>query len=109
MNSAVGSEQEKRKLRFSDFAAEPQILDGAKISIDRILNQEIEIIGFRISKSKYQKNKTGQCLTLQIVYNNDRHVVFTGSDVLIAQLERYGEKIPFFTMIKKIDKYFTLS
>jgi len=99
----------RRKKRFSDFAAEPEILDGDKIPIERILNREIEVIGHRIAKSKYQKNSSGQCLTLQIVLDGERRVVFTGSDVLIEQLRRYGDQVPFVATIRKVDKYYTLS
>jgi len=43
------------------------------------------------------------------VGTEDRKVVFTGSDVLIEQMERYGEEIPFVATIKKVDRYYTLS
>jgi hypothetical protein len=52
---------EKRKKRFSDFAEEPAPLDGDKMKIDQILNQEVEIIGARIGSTRYSKNKTGKC------------------------------------------------
>jgi hypothetical protein len=51
----------------------------------------------------------GKCLALQVEINGDRRVVFTGSDVLIGQLERYGEQIPFLAVVRKIDRYYTLS
>jgi hypothetical protein len=100
----------KRKKRFSDFADEPEMLDGEKIQISQILNKEIEVVGYRIRQSKYGKNASGQCLTLQFVDDSgERRVVFTGSDVLIDQMKKYGDQIPFATTIKKIDKYYTLS
>lgn len=96
--------------RFSDFAEEPNILDGDKVRIDSILNQEICIIGYRVANSKYTKNNSGKCLTLQFEnQNGDRRVLFTGSDVLIHQMNRYGDEIPFYATIKKIDRYYTLS
>lgn len=100
----------KQKKRFGDFAAPPNVLDGDKVRIDSILNQEVEIIGHRITQSKYSKNVSGKCLTLQFKgKDNERHVVFTGSDVLISQLEQYGDEIPFVATIKKIDRYYTLT
>lgn len=98
----------KRKKRFSDFAEEPSILDGVKGRMEDILNQEIEIIGCKISPSKYPKNKSGQCLTIQYndPENNERRVVFTGSDVLIEQIQKYQNQLPFFSTIKKIDKFY---
>lgn len=102
--------QAKRKKRFSDFAKERVALDGEKVSIDAVLNQEIEITGYRTSKSKYTKNNSGKCLTLQFVDPmGEKHVLFTGSDVLISQLGKYGEEIPFLATIKKVDRYYTLS
>jgi len=100
---------EKRKKRFSDFAEEPAPLDGEKMKIDSILNQEVEIIGARIGATRHSKNKTGKYLTLQIRINNTRHVVFTGSDVLIGQLEKYESEIPFMATIVKINRYYTLT
>jgi hypothetical protein len=109
MPSAPIELQSRRKKRFSDFAQEPGILDGAKMRIEDVLNHEIEIIGFRIAPSKYTKNKTGQCLTLQFIGpDGQRHVTFTGSDVLIDQIGKYQAEIPFLATIKKIDRYYCL-
>ncbi|MDZ7831619.1 MAG: hypothetical protein U5L07_07690 [Desulfobacterales bacterium] len=101
----------KRKKRFSEFADEPKILDGAKARIDDILNQEIEFIGSKIAESKFSKNKSGKCLTLQFIdpKTGERRVVFTGSDVLINQLEKYHEKLPFLATIKRVDRYYLLT
>jgi hypothetical protein len=95
--------------RFSDFAEEQSPLDGEKIKIEQILNIEIEIIGYRITRSKYEKNKSGKCLQLQMNVDGVHRVLFTGSDVLIEQLQKYGEQIPFTASIKKIDRFYTLS
>ena len=43
------------KKRFSDFAEEDGPLEGDKIRIDSILNQEILITGHKVKKSKYKK------------------------------------------------------
>lgn len=95
--------------RFSDFNTDLQPLDGEKIKIDDILNIEVNVIGYNIRKSKFGKNASGKCLAMQIEINGDRRVVFTGSDVLIGQLERYGEQIPFLAVVRKIDRFYTLS
>jgi hypothetical protein len=95
--------------RFTDFAQEQAPLDGDKIRLDTILNQEILVTGYSIKKSRYDKNSSGKCLTIQFEINGERRVVFTGSDVLIEQFQRYGEQIPFLTVIKKIDRFYTLS
>lgn len=109
MKNVVGIET-RRKKRFCDFADEPEILDGDKVSIERILNKEIEVIGYRIRQSKFTKNNSGQCLTLQFVNSDgERRVVFTGSDVLISQMKKYGNQVPFVAIIRRIDKFLTLS
>jgi len=101
---------EHRKKRFVDFAKEPAILDGAKVCIADILNSEIEIIGCRITKSKYTKNKTGECLTIQFVDNDgQRKISFTGSDVLLGQINKYKDEMPFLTTIKRVDRYYILT
>ena len=87
--------------RFSDFAQEEQSLDGEKLQIDAILKEEITITAFRIKSSKYGKNKSGKYLTLQFKIKDDVKIVFTGSDVLINQIEKYlkiGLKITTITM-----------
>jgi len=94
--------------KFSDISKE-NILDGDKIRLDDILNEEILIIGFRIKDSRYSKNSNGKYLTLQIEYKDKKNVVFTGSDVLIDQLEKYGNEIPFLATIRKINRYYSLT
>lgn len=97
--------------KFSDFSSEELKLEGAKEKLDDILNQEIEIIAFRLSQSKFSKNVSGKYATVQFktVECVLPRVFFTGSDVLISQLEKYKEHLPFSTVIKKINKYYTLS
>lgn len=101
---------DKREKRFSDFADEPKPLDGEKIKIDEILNREVEVTGYKIGNSQYSKNKSGKYLTLQVVAEGlGTRIVFSGSDVLIGQVEKYGHEIPFLTVIKKINRYYTLT
>lgn len=92
--------------RFSDFAEEYKPLEGDKKKIDDILNQELEITGYKVGKSKYKEN---DYLTLQFKVNGDFNVLFTGSGVLIDQLRKYEDEIPFMATIKKINKYYTLT
>jgi hypothetical protein len=92
--------------RFSDFAKEHQPLDGAKLKIEDILNKEILLLDFRVKPSKYEKNG---CLTLQFMIGEETHVVFTGSTVLTDQIMGYKSELPFYTTIKKIDRYYTFT
>lgn len=95
--------------RFADFADEATPLDGDKIRIEQIVGQEILLIGYNIRRSKFEKNRSGKCLLLQMELNGEHRVLFTGSDVLIEQMEKYGNQIPFAATIKKIDRFYTLS
>ncbi len=96
--------------RFADFATEEGPLEGGKVPLDSILNVDIFITGFRVQDSKFRdKNKSGKCLTVQFEREGEAHVFFTGSQVLKNQLEKYGHEIPFWSKVKKIDKYYTLS
>ena len=95
--------------RFKDFARDHIPLDGEKLKIDNILDKEIKVIGFRIKDSKFAKDKDAACLTIQFLIGDNRHVIFTGSQVLLDQCKSYENEIPFLTTIKRIDKYFTFT
>ncbi|SDB04147.1 hypothetical protein SAMN05660653_00194 [Desulfonatronum thiosulfatophilum] len=95
--------------RFSDFATEARPLDGEKIKIDDVVNLEVLVTGHSIKTSKYKKNVSGLFLTIQFEREEARYICFTGSDVLIEQFQKYGDKIPFRATIKKIDRYYTLA
>lgn len=95
--------------RFGEFAQEEAPLDGAKLKIDDVLNREIVVTGCRVSDSRYTKAGAERCLKLQFELDGVKHVLFTGSGVLIDQVQKYKEEIPFIATIRKIDKYYTLS
>lgn len=89
--------------KFSDIKPKQGKLTGGKYHIDQILNREIHITGFDVSKSKYD----GELLTLQyeiyeqltdeqggVIDDNGnpvmgwvKHITFTGSKALMRQLE----------------------
>lgn len=94
--------------RFSDFAEQEGPLEGKKKSINDILNLEILVINFKVGKSRYPE-KSEFYLTIQYELKDTKYVIFTGSKVLREQLEKYKDKLPFLTKIKKIDKYYTFS
>ena len=99
-------------LRFSDFAEPGGPLEGKKVRIDDVTNLEILLLTFRMKESKYQKSSAKDCLTIQFEYPDkpgEKHVIFTGSNVLIDQLKKYEDRLPFLATIKKIDRYYTLS
>ncbi len=91
--------------KFSDFAEEIKAFEGDKKRIEDILNQEILVIDFKIKSSK--KRIHSLYATIQFKINDVNYIVFTGSNVLMDQLKKYKEKMPFYATIKKIDRYYT--
>lgn len=91
--------------RFADFAKD-QALNGEKKRLSEILNQEIIVTGQRVTAST--KNN-GKCLKLQYRLGGKTYVTFTGSQVLIKQIEEYSNHIPFRTTIKQVGKYFSFT
>ncbi len=94
-------------LKFSDFAEKVSSFVGDKKKIEDILDQNILIIDFKIKPSKQRQNTF--YTTIQFQIDNIKYIIFTGSKVLTDQLEKYKDKLPFNTIIKKIDKYYTFS
>lgn len=92
--------------KFSDFSEEDVGLEGDKKKIEEILNKEILIIGYKIGRSKYRDK---DYLTLQFENGGDKYVVFTGSEVVTKQAQKYEDKMPFRTTIKKVNNYYTMS
>ena len=76
-------------------------LEGDKIKIHRIFDRQITIEGYRLVPSKFPgKGNEDRCLHLQIVIDDKKHVVFTGSGVLtdmILQIPK--DAFPFTTTI----------
>ena len=97
--------------RFAEFATEEKSLDGDKIRIDDVLNHELVINAYKVSNSKYPDSKHGNYVTLQVVDpNTDKQmVIFTGSQVIASQCEKYKCQMPFVATIKKINKYYTFT
>jgi hypothetical protein len=95
-------------LKFSEFASDVQPMDGVKIKMVDLINQPMVVTGYKIRNSQYKKGND-RYATIQIELNHEKRVVFTGSGVLIEQLEKYGEKIPFETTILLIDRFYTFS
>jgi hypothetical protein len=83
-------------------------LQGEKDFIENMIGKEIIIYGYRIADSRKSKNPGEFCLTLQFRYADNAgmpqdktRVVFTGSRVLMEQIEAYKANIPFSTIVIK--------
>lgn len=78
-----------------------------KIPIAQVVNKEIVLKSFRVEESKFQKNKSGKCVYLQIIVDGEDRVIFTGSDVLLDQIQQVPEDaFPFITTITKPGKWY---
>ena len=100
--------------KFSEFADTTisPVMDGKKMTLDEVLNKEIHVLRYKVKKTKFAEAKNPDCLTVQFSFpedENTRFVFFSGSSVLMQQLEKYEDKLPFTATIKKIGKYFTFS
>lgn len=78
---------------------------GAKIKINKILNKEIVVEGYKIGDSKFEGK--GDCLTLQIMVDNEQRVVFTSSKGLMGMIKSIsGTDFPFKTTIVEVNEMF---
>lgn len=93
--------------KFAVFAHDKLPMPGDKKFMNDILNREITVTDFRITGSK-KRNGT-DCLQMQFLLGDSICVVFTGSSVLIDQIQSVKDNIPFTATIVKIDKYYSFS
>ncbi len=93
--------------KFAVFARDKLPMPGDKKFMNDILNREITVTDFRITGSK-KRNGT-DCLQMQFLLGDSICVVFTGSSVLIDQIQSVKDNIPFTATIVKIDKYYSFS
>ncbi len=93
--------------RFSVFARDKLPMVGDKVRLGEILNKDIVVTDYRIMKSKHRDG--GECLQLQILFDDRVCVVFSGSGVLIHQIQSATDEIPFAAQITKVDKYFSFA
>ncbi len=94
--------------QFKDFGIKPdsKTFTGEKIKIHKVMNKQIVIEDYRITPSKF--NDPGdQCLQMQVVVDDVKRVIFTGSKPLMSLIERVPKtEFPFLAMIiKENDSY----
>ena len=77
------------------------------MGIDDVLNQEILILDYKRGASKFKENS--RYTTVQFELNGETRILFTGSEVIADQLDRYTGHMPFFATIRKINRYYTLT
>jgi len=97
--------------QFKDFGIKAEVhnFTGDKIKMSKILNREISVLDYRIEDSKYGNNNS-KCLYMQIEIGVTKHVVFTGSTILIQMIQKIPKgEFPFKTTIIKEDDRFEFS
>ena len=93
--------------KFSELNIKPRVqgMEGEKKQIHEVLNIEIMVHSFRIEESKFTDKGNGKCLWMQISINGKKHPLFSGSAILLDEIQRVPtDKFPFTTTIKKSDK-----
>lgn len=90
--------------RYSEFATKRQHMIGDKIKIEKILGKEIAILSYRISPSIVKEDTN--CLAMQIEVANEKRIIFTSSTILMEEIEKYKDNLPFLTTIEKIDRFY---
>ncbi len=95
---------------FSGLGIKSKTLTGNKIAIEDVLDHKIKIIAYKISDSQYGKRNTEpKYLCLQIKFNDEIRVIFTGSTVLMEDIikaeelqKANNEKFGFYTTIIRV-------
>lgn len=97
---------------FKDFGIKTVIeqkFTGDKIKITKILNKEIYVHDYKIEDSKFEGG-TGKRLFLQIVFETQKRVLFTGAAQLIKDIELVPKtEFPFKTTIIEEDERYIFS
>ncbi len=75
--------------------------------IAEVFNKTIVVTGF--ASSTLRQSGQALCLQLQFELDGEKHVLFSTSEVLLRQTEKYAEHIPFETVIKKVGSYHTFT
>lgn len=105
---------------FKDFKNQRNIIEGDKIKIEEIPNKPIIVTNYEVTDSKHYKSGGSRCLKIQFYREDDetktRKILFTGSSVLIKQiedakkeLEDKGLSFVFRATITKISNYYSFT
>lgn len=92
---------------FKDLGIKAQVKSfvGKKIKISKVLNRPIKVLDFKIDESIYGENKL--CLHLQIEFEKEKRVIFTGSNTLMNMIKQVqSTDFPFQTTIVEEDERF---
>ena len=77
---------------FKDLNITTEIpMTGDKIKISKVLNRLIVLLDYQLSESKFDNSKSNKCLKIQIMYEDEKRIIFSGSSVLIRQIEQVAK------------------
>ena len=87
--------------KFSDFSSEGDVFDGEKVKLATLLDKEICILQYKIRMSKYQDKHENYAIVqfTDTDENGEHKIFFTGSGVVMEQLEKYVDELPFQTTL----------
>jgi len=91
--------------RFKDLGIKTETthFTGDKIKIQKVLNKEIKILNYTISPSKIK----GNYVQMHVEVCGSKHVIFTGSTVLMQTLEKVPkDRFPFSSTIVQEGEHF---
>lgn len=94
--------------QFKDFGINVESpFGGEKIKISKILNKLVIVKDYKIDESKFEKSNNDKCLCLQIDVEEENRILFSGSKILINQIQRIDKSmLPFTTTIVKENEHF---
>jgi hypothetical protein len=98
--------------KFSDLGITSKVetFIGKKISPRKIIDKDIKIFSYKIKPSKYPEKGNGKCLCLQIEYESEKRIVFTGSVFLMDLIEQVPlGKFPLYTKIIEDNERYVFS
>ena len=93
---------------FKDFGINVESpFCGEKIKISKIINKLVIVKDYKIDGSKFEKSNNDKCLCLQIEVEGENRILFSGSKILISQIQKINKSmLPFTTMIVKENEHF---
>jgi hypothetical protein len=72
---------------------------GDKIKMNKVINKSIIVHAYKIEDSKFEKGN-GKCLHMQIEVGGTRHLLFSGSTILMETIKNVpDDAFPFATTI----------
>jgi hypothetical protein len=80
---------------------------GEKIRIEKVLNVDIIVHGYKVEPSNFRENGDGMRMVLSITKGDERRIIFTSSLFLRDQIMKISkDDFPFKSQIKLINEHY---